>query len=295
MREAERSGLWRELVAMDRADLALRLLLIGLLFQPIGQRGLRPIAVAVAGLGLLAPGAVRHPLPWIALAGLATARIAHGWPTNDNHAYLLVYWCLAAALAAIAVERDRILAWNARVLIGFTFVFATLWKLVLAPDFLDGRFFAVTLVDDPRFESIARLAVGLGEEQLLALRDLTREHVDGVFVPWVGTPEVPGRLHAVARVMTWSTLAIEASVALSFLVPGAWSRRLRDPLLLAFCASTYALAPVAGFGWILLSMGVAQLDPERRGMRGAYLVVFAWILFATRWPWLRVLADRFAS
>ena len=40
-------------------------------------------------------------------------------------------------------------------------------------------------------------------------------------------PEVPGRLHAVARVMTWSTLAIEASVALSFLVPGAWSRRLR--------------------------------------------------------------------
>jgi hypothetical protein len=42
-------------------------------------------------------------------------------------------------------------------------------------------------------------------------------------------------------------------------------------------------------------MGVAQLDPERRGMRGAYLVVFAWILFATRWPWLQVLADRFAS
>jgi hypothetical protein len=291
MNESARTGLWRELAAMDRGDLALRLLLVGLLFQPIGQRGLRPIAVVVAGLGLLAPGAVHHPLPWLALTVLASARIAFGWPTNDNHAYLLVYWCLAAALATLSTERDRVLAWNGRVLVGLTFAFATLWKVALSPDFLDGRFFAVTLVDDSRFESIARLAVGLGQEQLFALREITRAHVDGLFVPWEDMARVPDRLHAVARAMTWSTVGIEAGVALTFLAPGAWSRRLRDPLLLVFCAATYALAPVAGFGWILLSMGIAQLDPEWHRMRAAYLVVFAWILFATRWPWLEALAD----
>ena len=279
---------------MDRADLALRLLLVGLLFQPIGQRGLSPIVVVVVGLGLLSPGAVRHPLPWLALTGLATARIASGWPTNDNHAYLLVYWCLAAALASLATERDRVLAWNGRALIGLTFALATFWKLVLSPDFLGGGFFAVTLVDDPRFASIARLAVGLGEEQLLALREITREHVDGVFVPWTGMAPVPERLHAVALAMTFATLAIEAAVAWTFLVPRSWTRSARDPLLLAFCATTYAAAPVAGFGWILLSMGIAQLDSDRHRMRGAYLATFAWILFATRWPWLGWLADRLA-
>lgn len=237
---------------------------------------------------------MRHPLAWLALTGLATARVASGWPTNDNHAYLLVYWCLAAALASIATERDRVLAWNGRVLIGLTFAFATLWKLVLSPDLLSGGFFSVTLVDDPRFASIARLAAGLGEEQLLALREITRAHVDGVFVPWAGMAKVPERLHAVARAMTLATLAIEAAVALTFLVPRPWTRGVRDFLLLAFCATTYAAAPVAGFGWILLSMGIAQLDPDRHRIRGAYLATSVWILFATRWPWLDWVADRLA-
>jgi hypothetical protein len=42
------------------------------------------------------------------------------------------------------------LAFNSRSLIGLAFTLAVLWKAVLSPDFLDGRFFRVTLLTDPR-------------------------------------------------------------------------------------------------------------------------------------------------
>jgi hypothetical protein len=280
----------RELADMPRADLALRLLLVALLFQPVGQRWLRPLFVATAALGLLSPRALSSPALWIALAALAFARLASGWPNNDNHAFLLAYWLLAAALAALAGERDRILAWNGRKLVGLAFLFATLWKLVLSPDFVDGRFFRVSLVDDSRFEEFTRVAAGVDADELDALRELVREHQDGLFVPWPEQPMPPARLLAVADALTASTLAIETAVAIAFLAPlGSLVSRARHALLALFCATTYALAPVAGFGWLLLSMGVAQCEPEERRTRFAYLVAFAVVLFATRWPWLRAL------
>lgn len=277
---------------MDRADLALRLLLVALLFQPVGNPWLRPPAMALAALGLLAPGALASAGLWAALTALATLRIALVWPVSDNHAFLLAYWCLAALLATLAQRRDAVLAWNGRMLVAGAFFFATLWKAVLSPDFLDGRFFAVSLVDDPRFESFALLATGIDADALHSLRDVTREHVDGVFVPWEEMPEVPPRLSALARAMALSTVAIEGAIALAFLAPLGWRiARVRDALLLLFCATTYVLAPVAGFGWILLSMGVAQLEPERRSTRAAYLAAFGVVLLATRWPVFSTLLD----
>ena len=120
------------------------------------------------------PRALRSPGLWIALTAMAVARLASGWPNQDNHAFLLVWWVLAAALATLAGEasRDRILAWNGRKLVGLAFAFATLWKLVLSPDFSDGRFFRVSLVDDTRFEDFTRLVVGLDEGELADLRAL---------------------------------------------------------------------------------------------------------------------------
>lgn len=291
MSAAERPSPWRELAAVERSELALRLLLLALLFQPVGQRWLRPVVIAVAAFGLLSPRAFATPAFWGSLTALAAARIASSWPNGDNHAYLLVYWCLAATLATCAGERDRILAWNGRALVGLTFAFATLWKLALAPDFADGTFFRVTLVDDPRFEAFAQLATGIDRDALLDLRALVREHNDGVFVPWPEMPAPPPRLLAVADALTAATLAIEAAVALAFLAPlGSRISRARHALLGLFCATTYALAPVAGFGWLLLSMGVAQCEPERARTRAFYLLAFLAVLLATRWPWLDALA-----
>jgi hypothetical protein len=160
---------------------------------------------------------------------------------------------------------------------------------------MDGGFFRVALVDDPRFEAFARLAAGLDAQTLDDLRALVREHQDGVFVPWPEMPVPPQRLLAVADALTASALAFEAAVAVAFLAPSGWRiARARHALLALFCATTYALAPVAGFGWLLLSMGIACCEPQRERMRIAYLVAFGVVLFATRWPWLDWLVRTFA-
>jgi hypothetical protein len=286
----------RELLAMDRTDLALRLVLVALLFAPVGDRWMRPLFVALAGFALLAPSALRSAVLWLALAGLAALRVALDWPMPDNHAYLLAYWCLAAAIASAASDRGAALAWNGRALVALTFLFATLWKAVLSPDFLDGRFFGVTLLDDRRMEDFARLAGGLGEDAFWDLRELVREHSDGVFVPWEVMPEQPPRFRTLAQALTFGTLAIEGALAALFLLPLPGRLRFaRHALLLVFCAGTYALAPVAGFGWLLLSMGVAQTEPAWRRLRLAYLGLFVFVLFVTRWPWLRLLAEEASS
>ena len=62
-------------------------------------------------------------------------------------------------------------------------------------------------------------------------------------------------------------------------------------LLLVFCVTTYALAPVAGFGWLLAVMGLAQCHPNQRMLRGAYVAVFVLILLYSEIPWAGVLAD----
>jgi hypothetical protein len=148
----------------------------------------------------------------------------------------------------------------------------------------------VSLVDDLRFEEFTRLAVGIDNGELEALRGLVESHQDGVFVAPPDVPAPPARLFAVADVLTASTLAVEIAVAAAFLAPlGTFVSRARHALVAVFCASTYALAPVAGFGWLLLSMGIAQCEPEKERTRLVYLCAFAVVLFATRWPWLREL------
>jgi hypothetical protein len=286
------AALARELSAMARADLARRLLLLALLLRPVGGAWLRPAVLALACLGLLSPRALRSATLWLALAALAALRVALAWPLSDNHSYLLAYACLAAGLAALARDTDGLLAWNARWLVAGTFCFATLWKLALAPDFVDGTFFRVTLVGDRRFEAFTRLAGGLDRETLLALRDLVREHADGVWPPWEALPELPARFVAVAHALTLATVAFEGALALAFLAPRHTGlARARHALLLFFCATTYVLAPVEGFGWLLLVLGVASCEPQHTRTRLAYVAVFAWVLFATRWPWLDTLAE----
>lgn len=64
----------------------------------------------------------------------------------------------------------------------------------------------------------------------------------------------PPRLATVARAMALATVAIEGAIAVAFLLPLGWGiAGIRHALLLLFCATTNALAPVAGFGWPLFS------------------------------------------
>ena len=50
---------------------------------------------------------------------------------------------------------------------------------------------------------------------------------------------------------------------------------VRNGLLLFFVATTYAVAPVLGFAWILLIMGLAQCPSSLPKTRLAYMTAFA--------------------
>jgi hypothetical protein len=283
----EARGLRDALARVDPVALALRLTLLDLLLRPIGERWVRPATLLLAGAGLVLPTLLRQPALWLALAACTAWRIASAWPLGDNHAYLLTYWCLAVSLALLAGAGDLRIARSARWLVGLAFAFAVLWK-ALSPDYLDGRFFRVTLVVDTRFETFTRVVGGFDAEALEDRRAFLTQHVDDAFAVWTDAPPEPPRFAAAARAATWGTIAGELAVALAFLWPaGRGPSRARDPLLLAFCAVTYAVAPVEGFAWLLLAMGLAQADRAQPWTRAAYPAVYALVLLYRELPWSR--------
>lgn len=270
---------------------ARRLTAIALLLRPMGEWYVRPAILALAMLALISPAALKRPWLWNALAVLIAVRIAGDWPLSDNHIYLLAYWCLAIGLASAAPLPAAALARGSRLLIGLAFAFAVIWKAVLAPDFLDGRFFRVTLLTDPRFEDAAVLIGGLSRDQIRANREALAAVAEGaVPIEPPAIVETP-QLRRLASVSTFGILFLESAVSIVMLLPTSLlTLALRHLLLLSFCAVTYAFAPVAGFGWLLLAMGLAQCQDEWTLLRVIYIGMFLLVLFYSEVPWAGLLA-----
>jgi hypothetical protein len=286
------AGFWRRIADVDSGTLALRLTLLALLLHPVGGESVRPLVLMLAGAGLLVPAFLQYPSLWGALALLTGIRVVVDWPLADNHAYLLSYWCLAAAVSCRSGDRDRVLAQNARWLIAGVFGFATLWKLVLAPDFMDATFFRVTLLVDPRFEGLTRLIGGLSLDQIEAARVALSRHADAGTLDAVAAATPSARFEWLAFAMTRWVIAIEGAVFVAFCWPrGRGVSKFRDALLIVFCATAYAVATVDGFGWLLIAMGLAGCEIERARTRVAFLATFVLILFCREVPWLFWLAD----
>jgi hypothetical protein len=227
----------------------------------------------------------------MALAVLIGIRIVDDWPLADNHIYLLAYWCLAAAAALRTADPPTTLALSCQWLVGLAFALAVLWKAALSPDYLDGRFFRVTILTDPRFAEVATLT-GLSNEQLEANRTALEPMPEGAEL--LAPPEVtePSRLRTLARTATWSVLALEVCVALGFLTSiGSRPYWLRHAFLLVFCLTTYAFAPVAGFGWLLLVLGLSQCADDWRGLRHTYVFAFVIVLLYSEVPWPSLVSD----
>jgi len=281
---------------LDTIDVALRLTLLDLLLRPIGSWPIRPMTLMLAGAGLLFPWLLRRPSLWGGLALLTLVRFVADWPLADNHAYLLCYWCVAVALSLFADDTHACLSFNGRLLIGLVFGFAILWKLALSADFLDGTFFRVHLMLDPRLEDWTALVTGWSAEGIDTYRAALRGHFDAPLAAIPPGTALPIRFERVADAATWWTASIEAAVCASF----CWWRPgriagARHALLLVFCATTYIVAPVDGFGYLLVAMGFAQCEPDRGFTRGCYLAVFALILLYREIPLARLLSDAFVT
>jgi len=293
-----RRGVFGWVEGINGVDLALRLTLLMLLLRPIGNTWLRPLILSAAVGGLLFPQWLRSPSLWLGLTVLTGLRVTLDWSIADNHAYLLCYWCLAISLALISHNVPSCLALNGRLLIGLAFAFAVIWKLVLSPDYLDGRFFRVMMLTDQRFSEWVQLASGLTPEALDELRNFVhprKEEKQPADEP-LPLPQEPARFLWLARVSTWWTVIIESAVAVSFLWPlGRGISLLRDIFLLGFCLTTYLIVMVEGFGWLLLSMGIAQCDPQRNWVKLGYLITFAVILWCREVPWIGWALEHLAS
>ena len=219
-------------------------------------------------------------------------RIAAVWPLSDNHIYLLGYWCLAIALALSSRTPAETLSASGRWLLGAAFALAVLWKGLLSPDYIDGRFFRVTLLTDERFADASLVLGGLSRNQMAGNRAFLEPLPEGAELLTPPPFVEPPRLRAFAAAATWGGLALEAMVATLCLIPGRGALELaRHGALLAFCATTYALAPVAGFGWLLATMGLAQCRPSQSALRSAYVGVFVLILLYSEISWTGVLAE----
>ena len=273
-----------DILRCKRSTLAAQLTLLCLLFAPVGDYFVRPAVLMLVGSMVLMPQLCRHPLPWLALTLLTAWRVIGDWPLADNHAYLLSFWCLAAALAWASSEPDATLSKNGRWLIMLVFLLASLQKWT-SPSYLDYSFFQYTFLMDGRFEDFVVLLSSVNYDMI----DRYRDYFDGGWRMGMTVPALPQDFQVLAWLSTWWNLLEQPLVAIAFLVPPS-SRlgRHRDWVLLLFCVTIYAVAPVASFGWLLLAMGLAQCR-DTPLIRSAYLVTFGLLLIYDHVPWARML------
>ncbi len=267
-------------------DIALRLTLIVLLLRPMGPWFVGAFVLLLALVGLLGAG-LRAPATWLALAALIATRLVVDWPLPDNHVYLLTYWCLGIGIGLRLTEPSRAIAQTGRQLLALAFVFAVLWKAVLSPDYRDGRFFAVTLLTDERFVDSVQLLAGLSEAQLDESREYLKPLPEGAELLHPPQLHATPRFQRLVQATTWGGLALESVVAILWLAPirGRALLLARHGAILLFCLATYAVAPVAGFGWLLLVMGLANSAVEQRALRAAYVATFCVVLLYAEIPW----------
>lgn len=237
------------------------------------------LMVATAAFTVVAlknPRLARSPWTWLAIAAVMGATQAADWEGVDDHVVLTTYWALALGLSLLAPDPGRMLGWNARLLAGLTFAFATYWKLS-SGDFADGDFFRFSLLLDDRFEYVTRGLGGMSEAEYAANHGSVADlHAD----PATGGAALalPDRVSTIAVVMTAWGLVSEVAAAVAHLAPLPHRLRwLRHLWLFAFAATTYFVVPIGGFGLILLLLGLAQTDPGER-KRVAYAAGMAAVL-----------------
>ena len=267
----------------------LRLTLLILLLRPSGEETVRGLTWLIAGLALALPPLARSSVMWLGLAGLVLARLVLDWPLSDNHIYLLGYWCLGIGLCLLVSSPFAAIADMSRWLVGSAFLCAILWKGLLTPDFLDARFFRMTLVTDQRFAELSRTVGGLSDAELESNRAALIALPHGAELLGGPTLVEPPAMRRLGLTLTWGGFLLESLIAVAFLSPRPRAlHRARHVVLLTFGALTYAVAPVAGFGWLLAALGLAQCERTQRARRLASLAVFVLVTIYAETPVVQV-------
>ena len=273
---------------IDSYKLALQLTLLNFILKPPGSWEIRAPVLILAVLGLIITNSIRNPFFWLFLTGLTLTWLIIDWPLSDNHAYLLFIWCFAIFLSAYKKDKS-ILGKNARIMIGCIFLFAFIWKAFLSPDFLDGRFLSINMIEDPRFSEFIQLSCDISSDDLTDIRQYVKQHVDGNLVfedEFIFNTDC---INKVSILLTYYSLTIELIIALLFLLPRKYAvARYRDYFLILFCVSIYSVAAVEGFGWLLIAMGISQSGDTKR-VKLLYLLSYLVVLMYGEIPVLNII------
>jgi hypothetical protein len=261
---ATRCRAWfAELGASSRPEMALLMTLAMLLLNPV----LAPVELnRLLVMAALLYRPLRHAaLFWFVMGAFRLFyNMPDHWYSIDNHQYLITWWCLGVGASLLTSDKPAALATTGRRLIGLCFGFAALWK-VLASDFLSGRFMHWVLVTDSRFAQVSEgvgLPAGATAENVRSILDLQQSDLSTAAPVEIVTSDL---FQTLGVTIGWWTLAIEAAVALLFLLPERYrATRWRNWALFVFIATTYPIAPVIAFAWLLLAMSVAATPKENR-------------------------------
>ncbi len=207
---------------------------------------------------------------------------ARYWYNVDNHKYLINYWVGACFISTLFKDRLQVLKINAHLLIVLTFLFALFWKLT-SPDFLSGDFMQYHLLTDSRMQYINTALVGITPEQFLDKRLLLQFLSISPNLETKVTLDSAPRLHLVALLFTYITLAIEMAVLFTFsLKKSPLLQQVKDYTLLLFIFALYSVIPVTGFGFILSILGIAQLEQGEKKKFGLYFLAIIVMQLASR-------------
>ncbi|ELS04772.1 hypothetical protein Xen7305DRAFT_00045080 [Xenococcus sp. PCC 7305] len=269
-----------ELLSPPRYFLVLRITLLLLLLYGSSTVFLDVPLRIICSLMLIIPSLLTNQILWVLICGFVWWVNASDWLWIDNHKILISYWCLVCALAVSSSDPEEVLARNGRMLIGLTFFFATVWKMI-AGEYWNGAFLHYTFLAENRIEEFANIIGGLPPDVLPQNQILSE--ILSRFPGTVKTVTLASnpRLEIFSLAASYWTLLIEGSIALAFLGKSfRFLFRFRNWLLILFIVTTYFLLPVLGFAYILIVMGLAQCSGNSRYQMIAYIFLLGFLQFA---------------
>ncbi|QDU26322.1 hypothetical protein ETAA8_14000 [Anatilimnocola aggregata] len=264
----------RRWLALDPLVILPPLTILHLLVHAPQAWYLSVLLVPLFALGLIFRRWLHAPAFWYVTAMLLGATVYFNWESADNHKYLFVYWTLAlcCTFSLPKSEWGESLARTSRLLIALCMILATVWKIT-TPQYIDARFFTFELLVDERFAHFTSWTTGVPLSTLAENRDLREQLIRGHF-PGLTQVTLAGgaQVAPLAMFLTWWTVLIEGLLGILFFLPKSNRiKHTRNALLILFAVTTYSVAPVRGFGWMLMLLGLAQCEYEDRTYRWGYL------------------------
>jgi hypothetical protein len=244
-------------------------------FGPIWQE----ISFVFLGFAFLYQRVLSYWYFWLGLFILQSVDLYQSWISAANHTWVMWYWglaMLAACLFKDTTDQTKIISNNARWLLIIIMLVAVVWKIT-TPSYLDGSFFERNLVSNPLMTTFTHVISGLEWDAIEGNYQTNYQMFDN--------PNITSRqyqsnntAHYLSLGITWWVLIIELVIGALLLIQRFKTDTWAHILNIVFIACAYLGAPILGFAWILIVLGIAATGTSHSFLRPWYALLFLLIL-----------------